>query len=84
MSVKVNFIIGQLSEEDADALKKGYSIISKMILTPDDYSLFHYKEGEFIQVETDHGLRLWCTITNLEVVKDDKRVIMIFTLAKSN
>jgi hypothetical protein len=83
MSVKVNFIIGQLSDEDADALNNGYSIISKMILTPDDYTLFHYKEGEFIQVETDHGLRLWCTITNLEILKDEKRVITIFTLIKS-
>jgi hypothetical protein len=83
MNVKINFIIGQLSDEELETLKNGYSIISKMILTPDDYGLFHYKEGDNIQVETDDGNRLWCAIEHLEVLNNDQGIIIIFTLLKS-
>lgn len=83
MSIKVNFIIGQLSNEELESLKNGHSIISKMIITPDDFHLFHYKEMELIQVETGDGNRLWCKINHMEILKDKERVIIIFTLAKA-
>ena len=81
MSIKISFIIGQLPDEDFELLKRGYSIVSKMILPPDDFKLFHYKESDKIQVETTHGARLWCTIDHLEIVKDEERVILIFNLS---
>jgi hypothetical protein len=83
MNVKINFIIGQLSVEELENLRNGYAIISKMILTPDDYSLFHYKAGDTIQVETNDGNRLWCCIEHLEVLNNDQGIILIFTLTKA-
>ena len=80
--VKVRFVISQLCEEEVTALKEGHQIIAKMILTPDDYILFHYKKDELIEVETDHGNRLWCTINQMEIVKAEDKVIIIFTLIK--
>ena len=81
-SFKINFIIGQLSNQEAEILEEGYPIVSKMILTPDDFQIFHYKEGDAIQVETNNGHRLWCKITDLEVVNKEDGVILIFTLRK--
>ena len=81
MSIKITFIIGQLSYDDFEQLKNGYSLISKMILSVEDYKLFHYKEADKIEVETKDGLRLWCSIDHLEIVQDDERVILIFTLS---
>lgn len=81
MSIKITFIIGQLSIDEFEQLKNGYSIISKMILSPDDFKLFHYKQGDKIQVETKDGLRLWCKIDHLEVLKSEERVILIFKLS---
>lgn len=83
MNIKISFVIGQISHQELESLKEGYSLISKMIIPADDYSLFTYKEGENIQVETNEGNRLWCKITHLETVKDDERVILIFTLIKA-
>jgi hypothetical protein len=82
--IHVRFIINQLTEAEVDALKNGDSIITKMILSPDDFRLFHYREGDSIEVQTDHGNRLWCNINHLEVVSDDIRVIIIFTLMRDN
>lgn len=78
--IKVTFVISQIPEEDVSALKNNRAIVSKMILCPDDYKLFHYKEKDVIQVETQNGNRLWCEITHLEVVEREERVILIFTL----
>jgi hypothetical protein len=83
MDIKITFVIGELEEQEIESLKEGYSIITKMILTPEDHSLFHYKTGQEIQVETDHGNRLWCSISDLEILKDDEKVILIFTLVKA-
>jgi hypothetical protein len=80
MEYKVSFIIGDLAEEEIEALKEGHTIISKMILTPDDFKIFHYKKGAQIQIETGHGNRLWCTIDELEILESDDKVILIFTL----
>jgi hypothetical protein len=83
MSVKISFVIGQITDQELESLKEGYSIISKMIIPADDYSLFNYKEGENIQIETNEGNRLWCKITHLETVKDEEQVILIFTLTRA-
>lgn len=83
-SFKISFVIGDLTEENVRRLRDNYSIVSKMILTPDDYKLFRYKKGDPIQVETDHGNRLWCCIEELEKVQDPERVILIFTLTKAS
>jgi hypothetical protein len=80
MEYKINFIISGIPEEEMEALKEGLTIITKMILTPDDFELFHYNKGGRIQVETGHGNRLWCIIDELEVVESNDRVILIFTL----
>jgi hypothetical protein len=78
--IHVRFIINELSEDEVDELKNEHAIITKMILTPDDYKLFHYRQGDTIEVQTDQGYRMWCTIKHLEVVANDERVILIFTL----
>jgi hypothetical protein len=83
MSIKITFIIGQLSLEEFEQLKNGYSILSKMILPPDDFNLFRYKEGDKIEVETKDGLRQWCTIEHLEILKKEEPFILIFTLSAS-
>ena len=82
--VKINFILGQVSEEEVERLKEDLPIISKMILSPDDYKMFHYKIGEFIQVETQNGNRLWCTIKDLEILVSEERKILLFTLQKAS
>jgi hypothetical protein len=82
--IHVRFIINELTEEEIAALKDDHTIVSKMILLPDDYKLFHYREGDTIEVQTDHGNRLWCRITNLEVVSAEDRVVLIFTLVKED
>jgi len=77
----MRFIVGKLSSEEMQALKEGHTVITKMLLIPDDYRVFHYKTGDPIEVETEEGDRLWTRIQNLEVVEDPERVIIIFTLA---
>jgi hypothetical protein len=78
--IHVRFIINALTEQEVESLKRDEIIITKMILTPDDYKLFHYRTGDAIEVQTEHGNRLWCKIEHLEIVSDDFRVILIFTL----
>lgn len=80
MTVRINFVIGQISDGDFEMLESGYNIISKMILTRDDFDLFHYSEGDRIQVETENGNRLWCRILNLETIGEEERILLIFTL----
>ncbi len=79
-SFRMRFIIGKLTDEEMQALKNGEPIISKMLLTPQDYRVFHYKEGNEIEVETQDGNRIWTTITNMEIVEDEDCVIIIFKL----
>jgi hypothetical protein len=79
-SFKFRFIIGKLTNEELEVLKNGGPIITKMLLMPEDYKVFHYKEGNEIEVETQDGNRIWTTITNMEIVEDEERVIIIFTL----
>lgn len=77
---KMRFIVGRLTDEELTALKRGDSVISKLLLIPDDYQLFHYREGDDIEVETPEGNRIWTTISNIEILEDDHRVIVILTL----
>lgn len=80
MEVQINFVISELNEAEIQTLKDGFSIVSKMILSPDDFKLFKYQPGDSIQVETGQGNRAWCTITDLEVISHQEHVIIIFTL----
>jgi hypothetical protein len=79
-TIHVRFVISELSEDDIQALRNADVIISKMILTPDDFRLFHYRTGDTIEVENQDGNRLWCRIQELEVVDSNEQVILIFTL----
>ena len=79
-SFRMRFVIGKLTDDELEYLKKGEPVISKMILIPEDYRLFHYKEGDDIEAETQEGNRIWTTIQNMEIVEDPERVIIIFTL----
>ena len=78
----MHFIVG-LSNEELDVLKRGGHVISKLLLVPDDYRVFHYKEGDEIQAETHEGNRLTTQIRNLEIVEDTDSVIVILTLMKT-
>lgn len=78
-SFRMRFVVG-ISEGEMLALKDGQQIISKMLLTPDDYRVFHYSEGEDIEAETPRGNRLWTTINHMEVIEDDQRTIVILSL----
>jgi hypothetical protein len=82
MGIKVSFIIGGLAEEDFQALKEGYSIITKLILSEQDHELFHYNKGNSIQAESPKGDRIWCSIIDLEMIRNQNNVIAIFTLVK--
>lgn len=79
-SFRLRFIIGKLTDEELEILKRGEPIISKMLLIPEDYSVFHYKEGDEIEAETQDGNRIWTTIRNMEIVEDQQQVIVILTL----
>ena len=83
MDLNVTFVISKLTEEEATSLNEDHTIITKMLLSPDDYKLFRYKEGELIQVQTQNGNRIWCEILKLEIVEHPERVILIFTLEKA-
>lgn len=78
----MHFIV-ELSNEELDVLKRGDQVISKLLLVPDDYRIFHYKEGDEIQAETYEGHRITTQIRNLEIVEDTDRVIVILTLMKT-
>jgi hypothetical protein len=81
--LKISFIIGQLSDDEIEVLQENRPLVSKMILSADDFQLFRYKKGDAIQVETHHGNRLWCKILELEIVEKSTGAILIFTLVKS-
>lgn len=76
----MRFIIGKLTNAELEMLKSGQPIITKMLLIPEDYRLFHYKEGDDIEAETQEGHRIHTTIQNMETLEDSERVIIIFTL----
>lgn len=78
----MRFVVGKLTDEELHSLRKGESIISKMLLLPDDFKVFRYHEGDEIEAETQDGNRLWTTIKDMEVVKDKERVIVILTLSQ--
>jgi hypothetical protein len=80
-SFRMRFIVGKLTEEELLTLKSGGTILSKMLLIPDDYKLFRYQEGDKIEAETEDGNRIWTTIRNIEVIEDEQRVIVILTLS---
>lgn len=80
----MRFVVGKLTEQELNALRKGDSIISKLLLVPDDYKLFHYKAGDKIEAETHDGYRIWTTIKNLDVVENDLRIIVILTLSSDD
>ena len=77
---RMRFIVG-ITEADLLALNQGLQIISKMLLIPDDYKVFHYAPGDKIEVETPEGNRLWTTIRDIEVIEDELQTIVILTLS---
>jgi hypothetical protein len=79
-SFRMRFIVSKLSKEELLTLKRGEAIISKMLMIPDDYRIFHYKIGDEIEVETPEGYRIWTTIRSMEIIEDNHRVIVILTL----
>lgn len=79
---RMRFIVGKLTEDELMTLKRGEPVISKLLLIPDDYRVFHYHEGDEIEAETHEGNRIWTTIRNIEVVGDDNSVIVILTLVR--
>lgn len=80
----MRFVVSNLSPEELLALKNGKAIVSKLLLVPDDYRVFHYKEGDEIEVETQEGDRLRTTIQHLEVVEEGESVIVILTLSPNS
>lgn len=80
MTFAVSFIV-RVTEQEFGHLNEGYQIISKVILGPGDGQLFRYECGDCIQVETQHGNRLWCRINQLEKVVGDEQVVLILTLS---
>jgi hypothetical protein len=81
--VPVRFIVGELTQEEVDALNDGREVISKIILSYEDFKLFNYHEGDTIEVETEHGYRVLCKILSLEIVKNSEGLIIIFKLQQS-
>lgn len=79
-SFRMRFIVGKLTDEELQALKNGQAVLSKMLLLPEDHKVFHYKEGDDIEAETQDGNRILATIRSLEIIEDDIRVIVILTL----
>jgi hypothetical protein len=82
-NVQIRFVVSRITEDEVVALKQGQTIISKMILSLDDYKLFRYQQGDKIEVETSQGNRLWCNIQHLETVPHPERMILIFTLKQA-
>ncbi len=80
--IPIRFVISELSGEEMEDLNSNNRIISKMILSRADFELFRYSTGDSIEVEHQDGYRAWCCINDLEVIHDEERVIIIFTLEK--
>ena len=76
---KMRFIVG-ITEAELLALNNGKQILSKMLLIPDDYRVFHYSQGDKIEAETPDGNRIWTVIRDMEVIEDEVRTIVILTL----
>lgn len=76
----MHFIVGKLTEHELRILKNGEPVVSKLLLHPKDYRLFHYREGDRIQASTQDGNRIWTAIKDIEVVPSDERFIVILTL----
>lgn len=83
MKIRVNFVIGQVSEGDFGLLDQGSKVTCKMIISGEDYRLFNYQPNDLIQVETNDGNRLWCTIKQLDKIEEAQQVLLIFTLMKN-
>lgn len=79
-SFRMRFIIGKLTDEELLTLKQGDPLITKMLLIPDDYKVFHYAEGDEIEAETQDGNRIWTIIRHMETVELEDQVIIMFTL----
>ena len=79
---RMRFIVG-ITEADLLTLNQGHTVIAKMLLIPDDYKVFHYAQGDDIEVETPEGNRLWTAIRAIEVIEDEWRTIVILTLANA-
>lgn len=79
-SFRMRFIVGKLTEDELLTLRRGEPIISKMLLIPDDYRVFHYQEGDEIDAETHDGNRMRATIANMEVIEHEEQVTVILTL----
>lgn len=80
--IPVRFVIGEITEDEVTSLCEGNEIISKMSMSHEDFKIFVYREGHEIEVETEHGNRIWCRITNLEIINKQDGVLVIFTLIK--
>jgi hypothetical protein len=80
---RLRFVIGKLSDDEFTALEGGEPVITKMLLSHEDFRVFHYREGDEIEAESQQGNRVWTTITNIEIIKDETQVIIIFTLTHS-
>jgi hypothetical protein len=76
----MRFIVGKLTEEELKVLRRGESIISKLLLIPQDFPVFHYQEGDLIEAETQDGNRIWTKISSMEVVENQESVIIILSL----
>ena len=79
---RMRFVFGKLTDEELQSLQQGESVIRKMLLTPDDFQAFHYRESDEIEAETQDGNRVWTTIKNIESIDDKERVIVILTLSQ--
>lgn len=78
-SFRIRFI-AKLNTEELELIKQGAPVISKLLLLPHDFALFHYKVGDPIEAETPEGHRIWTTIRSLEIVENEVSVIAILTL----
>lgn len=79
-SFRMRFIVGQISDDELQALQKGLAVISKLLLVDEDYKFFRYKVGDEIEAETHDGNRIWTIIRSMEVVEDGEQVVVILTL----
>jgi hypothetical protein len=79
-SLRNAIIVRKLTEDELHALKNGEPVVSKLLLHPRDYRLFHYREGDRMQAASQNGNRIGTTIKNIEVVSSDERFIVILTL----
>ena len=79
-AIPVRFVIGELSDMEIDDLRHMQVITSKLLLNAADFELFKYQPGDRIEVESHDGYRQWCEILDLEVIRSEADVILIFSL----